>query len=644
MVEELFDELVVVKRSGQRVNFNGTKIAVAIKSAFDEVELEYTENDVNKVYSDVLEHISSTYSDRKTINVEDVQDIIEEKLKSNNYDIVYEAFNSYRLQRAVSREVFSVKQQHKFVKAVEKIGLQTNKEFYSTPLETMLGFGKTVSREFSKAYLLDNKYVRAHDEGIIYIHNLDFYPVSSLSMIHLNLDTIRDNCIKEYLNKLLNIISNCKREHTGEQSINSLNKILSKIIINNFKIIYKKNLYNYLNLDGFLDYIRFDKVEKIIDELKAVNFDIKIFNDYILNNNVNRIFKYAYIDSLKQIEEDIYISIKNFLSNLNEFDYYMNNNKTTISIVFDQEYESTMIADIYIKVILELNVLNNVNTILKFDSLDYISNDIINCISNNKNISISFNTNAEYFSDGEKIYNNVNDEELTSKGRCVLSTTSINLGRIGISNRSKSIEEFYAQLGNVLDFTKNQLIQRFDLQASKYKNSFPNLFKNNLIMDSEKVEDSQKIRKILRNGVLNISLVGLNECLSFLPQDDKPKLKIDILNFINNKINQYSDDVRLNFILSETKDDYILKELLAIDKSIYGTDYYNKDKKKYSLISTVCEENIKESYNDIQKYINTRIDIVLRKNSSEKKILETINKAKALGILFFKIKLGKDDN
>ena len=54
MVDEMFDELVVVKRSGQRVNFNGTKIAVAIKSAFDEVELEYTENDVNKVYSDVL--------------------------------------------------------------------------------------------------------------------------------------------------------------------------------------------------------------------------------------------------------------------------------------------------------------------------------------------------------------------------------------------------------------------------------------------------------------------------------------------------------------------------------------------------------------------------------------------------------------
>jgi len=69
-------ELVVVKRSGQRISFNGTKIAVAIKHGFDNIR-ENNEEDVNKVYSKVLEYISSNYSDRKTINVEDIQDIIE---------------------------------------------------------------------------------------------------------------------------------------------------------------------------------------------------------------------------------------------------------------------------------------------------------------------------------------------------------------------------------------------------------------------------------------------------------------------------------------------------------------------------------------------------------------------------------------
>ncbi len=55
-----FSELTVVKRSGQRVTFNGAKIAVAVKAAFDSVISNYTENDVNKVYNQVLSYIAET--------------------------------------------------------------------------------------------------------------------------------------------------------------------------------------------------------------------------------------------------------------------------------------------------------------------------------------------------------------------------------------------------------------------------------------------------------------------------------------------------------------------------------------------------------------------------------------------------------
>ena len=77
MEKELFDELVVVKRSGQRVNFNDTKIALAIKKGFESVYEEYDEKIVNKVKEKVLNEIKKNYADRKTIGVEDIQDIIE---------------------------------------------------------------------------------------------------------------------------------------------------------------------------------------------------------------------------------------------------------------------------------------------------------------------------------------------------------------------------------------------------------------------------------------------------------------------------------------------------------------------------------------------------------------------------------------
>ena len=120
MERDFFDEIVVVKRSGQRVEFNETKIVVAIKKAFDQVRPVNSEKEINRVYADVVNHINNNYTDRKTINVEDIQDIIETKLKENNCSDVYEAFSDYRIKRANSRKMFAMRQQHKFAKATGK--------------------------------------------------------------------------------------------------------------------------------------------------------------------------------------------------------------------------------------------------------------------------------------------------------------------------------------------------------------------------------------------------------------------------------------------------------------------------------------------------------------------------------------------
>ena len=53
MEDTIFKDLTVVKRSGQRVSFNGLKIAVAIKRAFESVTEDYNEKDINFVYEKV---------------------------------------------------------------------------------------------------------------------------------------------------------------------------------------------------------------------------------------------------------------------------------------------------------------------------------------------------------------------------------------------------------------------------------------------------------------------------------------------------------------------------------------------------------------------------------------------------------------
>ena len=184
--KNLFDTLVVVKRSGQRTNFQGEKIAIAIQKAFSSIDIPYKDEDVNKIYSKVLKEIEIEYKDRKTINIENIQDIIELTLKNEKLPDVYEAFKSYRDKRNASRKTFVIKRQHKFLKAIEFLGLDNLNNEKEQPETTLKRFGDTISTEFAKAYLLDNKSSRCHDSGLIYIDSLETMPMGEIDSLEIS--------------------------------------------------------------------------------------------------------------------------------------------------------------------------------------------------------------------------------------------------------------------------------------------------------------------------------------------------------------------------------------------------------------------------------------------------------------------------
>ena len=178
MEEEKTQNFIVIKRDGKRVPFDGLKIAIAIKKGFDSIEGKYTDNDVNKIYNKVIEKIISTGKER--IKIENIQDIIEEELKKNKYEDVYESFASYREKRNQSRELFfEEKRKHKFLKALEKLGLSTKDEAENivsdkNTLEAMIAYGQTVSQEFTTSYLMRKKFSDAAENGDIHINYIDY--------------------------------------------------------------------------------------------------------------------------------------------------------------------------------------------------------------------------------------------------------------------------------------------------------------------------------------------------------------------------------------------------------------------------------------------------------------------------------------
>ena len=113
MNEEVLENLKVVKRNGKKVNFDTTKVAIAIKKGFDGIgrtedeEEKYTTKDVQKIYQSVIKKIVKDYKNEEKIKIEEIQDLIEEMLKKYKYDEVYQSFSEYRERRDKSRQLFS---------------------------------------------------------------------------------------------------------------------------------------------------------------------------------------------------------------------------------------------------------------------------------------------------------------------------------------------------------------------------------------------------------------------------------------------------------------------------------------------------------------------------------------------------------
>ena len=652
---ETLNELIVVKRSGQRVGFNSTKIAIAIKKAFDQVSSDNYEKHINKVYEDVLLHINNNYGDRKTINVEDIQDIIETKLRDNKFIDVYKAFSDYRIRRAASRQAFGIKQQHKFAKAIERIVNDNRENKYANdkPNDILLDFGKTVSCEYTKTYVLDNKFVRAHEEGSIYIHNLDYFNLGKLSSTHLILD---NNIEEDFFTKFISLLTLAKNEIDGEIAIDSIDDLLVNMFIKKFKNKFKDTLTNYLKVTDYLDYINLKRIEEIIDKENGIYFDIDLFSQYILNDKVSSIFRQAYDDSMDTVVKLLSTLFKNLVITLEH--NHQENKKYSITLGANNSYEGLIINNCYLDVISKIETLNNVTTIfnVKNDSDKDLILKASTLVVNGKNISFAFidtkynrtdNCHAEYFSNGKRIFDNPVYGEKSSKGRMIVSSVSVNMGRLGFKYENRNIKDFYLELDELLDISKNCLVSIFETIGDKNKENYGIIFNNN-ILDDDKLELGQKIRKVIKKGVLNLELAGLLECILLLEQDAEKQKKLleNILKHVKEKCEQYTVESKLNFVVSETSKQRPLKKLMELDKAIYGIRKGINDKNHYERIEKLFtyKKEILEDFDYISKYQKlltggNLVKIPLSKNVKEKEILDIIQNASSKEVGFIKFEV-----
>ena len=629
--EELSD-IVVIKRDGKRVKFDSTKIAVAIKKGFDAVDSEYTLSDINKVFHDVIDVIKDGNFDK--IKIEQIQDIIEEIMNQNGYMDIAKAYAEYREKRAQSRELFfDEKKKHKFLKALENIGLDskngTADEYdFDSINNRLIEYGEIVSEKFATAYIMKKKFSELHENGDIYIKNIKYYPFGTTENCQINLEKLFQNgfstkrcsmrapqSIVSYSMLALVAITNNQMDQFGEQSIPAFDYYMAPGVLKTFKKEFKQTIYDILDYTDFDKFIALNGIEREIEKITSIDFDISIFYKFTRESEqLKRMFRIVYEKAMKKTNKQVYQSMEGFVHDLNSI---CSECLTTINIGTDTSAEGRIISYNLLRTISEglgenrraispkvvFKVKKGIN--LEKNDINYdlfsqacevvkvadnISFSFLDSDINTENYKIGdFNTEVAYFENGTRIIDNFVDEDRRiSSGRGVIASTVLNLPRIAL-RCDGSFENFMDELEKKLDIVKDQLIESYEIQSNKKVKSFPFLMKEHVWIDSERFEDeNMKIKKALKHGLLQISFTGLNEALivlngkSHAESTKSQELGMEIVRFIANKSNEYVNKYNLNFVVSGNENDEISQSFVEIDRVLFGKIKNVTDKDRYT--------------------------------------------------------------
>ena len=642
MVEELVETKTVIKRNGKKVEFDGSKIALAIKKGFDSIkkddeENKYTEKDIQKIYQSVISRIQKLEDNK--IKIEDIQDMIEEELEKKGYEDVFNSFKDYRERRANSRKLFfDEKKTHKFLKSIEGLGLKSAHEEDAkrenanvdgdTAMGTMLQYGSTISKEFAKSYLMKPKFAKAHDDGTIHIHDMDFLPMGTTTCMQIELDRLFKNgfstghghlrspndIMRDSALAAIAIQSNQNDQHGG-QSIPAFDFYMAPGVLKTFKKQFKQQIYDLLDFSDLLSFVNMDRIAKEIDKLNSIDVDIENFkNFYKESEQVKRLFVKSYEKALQKTNRTTYQAMEAFVHNLNTMHSRAGAQVPFSSINFgtDTSSEGRMVIKNFLLATNEglgrgetpifpvsiFKVKEGVNYNKEDKNYDMFK---LACEVSAKRLFPNFSFldaphNIPYYKEGDyrtevgymgcrtRVMSDVTDpNNETTGGRGNLSFTSINLPRIAIKQgiclkeREKAdMDGFYQELDEVMELVKDQLLERFEIQCDKRSYNFPFLIEQGVWTDGDKLKPTDRLRRILKHGSLTFGFIGLAETLKALigkhhgEDKEAQELGLEIIGHMRERADYYASKYNLNFTLIATPAEGLSGRFVNIDRAIYG--------------------------------------------------------------------------
>ena len=184
----------VIKRNGEEVDFRLEKIVNAIKKANEEVENIHRMNDFQIIA--IVEKIAQQAEEfTHAVNVEDIQDMVETGIMEMRGYEVAQKYVRYRYKRELTRK--SNTTDNGILALIDHMNEEVKQEnsnknpvINSTQRDYMAG---EVSKDLTKRVLLPEEIVRAHEEGIIHFHDMDYFAQKEHNCDLINLEDMLQN-------------------------------------------------------------------------------------------------------------------------------------------------------------------------------------------------------------------------------------------------------------------------------------------------------------------------------------------------------------------------------------------------------------------------------------------------------------------
>ncbi len=576
----------VIKRDGRAVDYDREKIRIAIDKANQEVRPR--ERATKEEVKEIINYIEEL--GKKRILVEDIQDIIEEKLMEVQKYELAKKYIVYRYTRAL------VRKQNTTDESILGLIRNENKELAeeNSNKNTMLAstqrdyIAGEVSRDLTKRMLLPEKISKAHEEGILHFHDADYFIQPIFNCCLIDIGNMLDNgtvmngkmiespkSFQVACTVTTQIIAAVASNQYGGQSVDMihLGKYLRKSY-NKFKKEIEEKYGNKLKSDIIEDLVQ----TRLKAELKAGVQTIQ----YQINTLMTTNGQSPFVTLFLHLEKD---------------DPYIKENAMIIEEILRQRYQGiknesgVYVTPAFPKLVYVLDEFNS----LKGGEYDYLTKLAVKCSAKRmypdyisaKKMRENYEGNVFSPMGCRSFLSPWKDENGNYKfeGRFNQGVVSINLPQIGIIAEGDE-EKFWKLLDERLELCKEALMCRHYALLGTHSDISPIHWQYGALA---RLKKGETIDKLLYGGYSTISLgyIGIYELTKLMKgvsqtEPEGHDFALKVMKHLNEATQRWKKETNIGFALYGTPAESLCYRFARIDKERFGTIKDVTDKGYYT--------------------------------------------------------------